>query len=208
MAPANSLTDGSSNMIAYLNTLSGGAFSNATLFAMGITPYINSSIIIQLLCVAIPALERLTKEGEAGRRKDRHHHTLRHRSARTDPGYRILLLPQEHHLHSRGRLLRQAHHRLQRGLLDGIRGHRYRARVHSGYRSDDVARRADQQVRHRQRYLNAPVCGHHRKTSRYRPHPRGLLEDGSRHRRRGQRSGTVLRICHPLGSHLSSRSSG
>ena len=53
MAPANSLTDGSSNMIAYLNTLSGGAFSNATLFAMGITPYINSSIIIQLLCVAV-----------------------------------------------------------------------------------------------------------------------------------------------------------
>lgn len=60
---------GASNMVAYLNTLSGGAFSNATLFAMGITPYINSSIIIQLLCVAIPALERLSKEGEAGRRK-------------------------------------------------------------------------------------------------------------------------------------------
>ena len=69
MAPATDVMDGSSNMIAYLNTLSGGAFSNATLFAMGITPYINSSIIIQLLCVAIPALERLTKEGEAGRRK-------------------------------------------------------------------------------------------------------------------------------------------
>ena len=68
MSAANGL-DQSSNMIAYLNTLSGGAFSNATLFAMGITPYINSSIIIQLLCVAIPALERLTKEGEAGRRK-------------------------------------------------------------------------------------------------------------------------------------------
>lgn len=69
MAPATDVTDAGSNMIAYLNTLSGGAFSNATLFAMGITPYINSSIIIQLLCVAIPALERLTKEGEAGRRK-------------------------------------------------------------------------------------------------------------------------------------------
>ena len=54
-------TQDSSNMLAYLNTLSGGAFSNATLFAMGITPYINSSIIIQLLCVAIPPLERLTK---------------------------------------------------------------------------------------------------------------------------------------------------
>ena len=52
-----------------MNTLSGGAFSNATLFAMGITPYINSSIIIQLLCVAIPPLERLAREGEAGRRK-------------------------------------------------------------------------------------------------------------------------------------------
>ena len=59
----------SSNMIGYLDTISGGAFSNATIFAMGITPYINSSIIIQLLCVAIPALERLSKEGEAGRRK-------------------------------------------------------------------------------------------------------------------------------------------
>ncbi len=56
-------------MLAYINTLSGGAFSNATLFAMGITPYINSSIIMQLLCVAIPPLERMAKEGEAGRRK-------------------------------------------------------------------------------------------------------------------------------------------
>lgn len=56
-------------MLAYLNTLSGGAFSNATLFAMGITPYINSSIIMQLLCVAIPPLERMAKEGEVGRRK-------------------------------------------------------------------------------------------------------------------------------------------
>ena len=65
----SSSSDSSTNMLAYLNTLSGGAFSNATLFAMGITPYINSSIIIQLLCVAIPPLERLAKEGEAGRRK-------------------------------------------------------------------------------------------------------------------------------------------
>ena len=61
--------DWSNTMLSYMNTLSGGAFSNATLFAMGITPYINSSIIIQLLCVAIPPLERLAREGEAGRRK-------------------------------------------------------------------------------------------------------------------------------------------
>ena len=61
--------DWANTMLSYMNTLSGGAFSNATLFAMGITPYINSSIIIQLLCVAIPPLERLAREGEAGRRK-------------------------------------------------------------------------------------------------------------------------------------------
>ena len=64
----NNLTQGGT-MFAYLDTLSGGAFANATLFAMGVTPYINSSIIIQLLSVAIPYLERLAKEGEEGRKK-------------------------------------------------------------------------------------------------------------------------------------------
>lgn len=66
-AMSNLTNNGS--MFAYLDTLSGGAFSNATLFAMGVTPYINSSIIIQLLTVAIPALERMAKEGEEGRKK-------------------------------------------------------------------------------------------------------------------------------------------
>ena len=61
--------DSSGSILAYLNTLSGGAFSNATIFAMGVTPYINSSIIMQLLTVAIPALERMAKEGEEGRKK-------------------------------------------------------------------------------------------------------------------------------------------
>ena len=61
--------DGSNTAFAYLNTLTGGALGNATIFAMGITPYINSSIIMQLLCVAIPALERMSKEGEDGRKK-------------------------------------------------------------------------------------------------------------------------------------------
>lgn len=55
--------------LGYINMLTGGAFSYASLFAMGITPYINSSIIMQLLQVAIPPLERLAKEGEAGRKK-------------------------------------------------------------------------------------------------------------------------------------------
>ena len=55
--------------LGYINMLTGGAFSYASLFAMGITPYINSSIIMQLLQVAIPPLERLAKEGEAGQKK-------------------------------------------------------------------------------------------------------------------------------------------
>ncbi len=62
-------SNGGNNLFGMLNAFSGGAFSNATIFAMGITPYINSSIIIQLLTVAIPALERMMKEGEEGRKK-------------------------------------------------------------------------------------------------------------------------------------------
>lgn len=52
----------------FLDIVTGGAFKNATIFAMGITPYINASIIMQLLTVAIPALERLQKEGDEGRK--------------------------------------------------------------------------------------------------------------------------------------------
>ncbi len=52
----------------FLDIVSGGAFKLASIFAMSITPYVNSSIIIQLLTVAIPALERLQKEGDEGRK--------------------------------------------------------------------------------------------------------------------------------------------
>ena len=51
------------------NIISGGAFSNLSIFAMSITPYINASIIIQLLTVAIPSLEKMAKEGNEGRKK-------------------------------------------------------------------------------------------------------------------------------------------
>ncbi len=61
---------GSGNsFMSYLTLMSGGGFSNASIFALSITPYINASIIIQLLTVAIPALERLSKDGEAGRKR-------------------------------------------------------------------------------------------------------------------------------------------
>ena len=60
----------SNTIFGLYNAMSGSAFSQATVFALGIQPYINSSIIIQLLTIAIPALERLSKEGgEAGKKK-------------------------------------------------------------------------------------------------------------------------------------------
>ena len=59
-----------STYFGLLNTMSGGAFAMATVFALSIQPYINSSIIVQLLSVAIPALERLAREGgEEGKKK-------------------------------------------------------------------------------------------------------------------------------------------
>ena len=57
------------SILGFMNMMTGGSFSQMTIMAMGITPYINSSIILQLLTVAIPSLEKLAKEGPEGRRK-------------------------------------------------------------------------------------------------------------------------------------------
>ena len=61
--------DNGETFMNYLTMMTGNAFNYGTIFAMSVTPYINSSIIIQLLTVAIPALEKLSKEGEEGRKK-------------------------------------------------------------------------------------------------------------------------------------------
>ncbi len=63
---SSNATDG--NFLEYLNVLTGGALSKATVFSLSITPYINASIIIQLLTYALPPLERLQEEGEEGRK--------------------------------------------------------------------------------------------------------------------------------------------
>ena len=60
---------GSGSIFSYLNILSGDAFSKGTLFALAVSPYITAQIVIQLLAVAIPALEKLSKQGEEGRKK-------------------------------------------------------------------------------------------------------------------------------------------
>lgn len=67
LANLQSQTEG--GLLGLLNMFSGGAFSNASIFALGIMPYISASIVIQLLGMAIPYFQRLQREGESGRRK-------------------------------------------------------------------------------------------------------------------------------------------
>lgn len=62
----NSTQDG---LLGLINTFSGGAFNRASIFALGIMPYISASIIVQLLTFALPSFQRMSKEGEDGRRK-------------------------------------------------------------------------------------------------------------------------------------------
>lgn len=61
--------DSDTGLFALFDLFSGGSFSNFTIFALSITPYITASIILQLLTIAIPALERLSREGQEGRKK-------------------------------------------------------------------------------------------------------------------------------------------
>ena len=68
-AAMGSEAGGVNEFFSYLSILTGGGLEYGAIFALSVTPYINSSIIIQLLCVAIPALERLSKEGEEGQKK-------------------------------------------------------------------------------------------------------------------------------------------
>jgi len=68
-ALAQFMDQSSSSILTTINVVTGGAFSQLSIFAMSISPYITASIVIQLLTIAIPSLEELSKEGEAGRRK-------------------------------------------------------------------------------------------------------------------------------------------
>lgn len=66
---ANLANQTDSGLLGLLNAFTGGAFSNASVFALGIMPYISASIVVQLMGIAIPYLQKLQKEGESGRRK-------------------------------------------------------------------------------------------------------------------------------------------
>lgn len=67
LANLASQTDG--GLLGLLNAFTGGAFSNASVFALGIMPYISASIVVQLMGIAVPYLQKLQKEGESGRRR-------------------------------------------------------------------------------------------------------------------------------------------
>src|SRR5512138_2585890 len=66
---ANLQNQTKSGLLGLLNMFSGGAFANASIFALGIMPYISASIVMQLLGLAIPYFQKLQKEGESGRKK-------------------------------------------------------------------------------------------------------------------------------------------
>ena len=69
IAAMQTATAFNSDFLSILNVITGGSMQNATLFALGVLPFINSSIIMQLLALVIPALEKMSKEGEEGRKK-------------------------------------------------------------------------------------------------------------------------------------------
>ncbi len=66
---ANLATQTDGGLLGLLNAFTGGAFSNASIFALGIMPYISASIVVQLMSIAIPYLQKLDKDGESGRKK-------------------------------------------------------------------------------------------------------------------------------------------
>ena len=68
LAELSNRTDGG-GLLGILNAFTGGAFANASVFALGIMPYISASIVVQLMGIAVPYLQKLQKEGESGNRK-------------------------------------------------------------------------------------------------------------------------------------------
>ena len=101
----NNNVTGQASYLNIMSMMTGGALANGTLFAMGIGPYINASIIMQLLAVAIPPLERLSKQGEEGRRLPVHRNTRSRRQRllcrRNPPLHRMPERKQDSHFSHR-----------------------------------------------------------------------------------------------------------
>ena len=134
-------------MFGLVNLFSGGALERFSIFALGIMPYISASIILQLLTVVIPYLERLSKEGEAGRRKITQYTRYGTVVLAARPGLLHQRRPREH----------AGAGRRPGGLRAGLElpPDDHASRSTSGTVVPHVARRADHRARHRQRHLAA-----------------------------------------------------
>ncbi len=150
---------GGSGILGYLNLFSGGGLSRIALFALGIMPYITASIILQLLQVVVPSLEKLSKEGEVGQARITQYTRYLTVGPRLRPVDRLRLpvpLPAGQGRRIGRYPLRRAAHLPDRHLPD------------DRLRAVDVDRRADHPARHRQRHLAAdlrldrlaPALGH------------------------------------------------
>ena len=139
---------GGSNILGVLNLFSGGGLSRIAIFALGIMPYITSSIILQLLQVAVPSLEKLSKEGEVGQARITQYTRYLTVGPRVRPVDR-LRVPVPHPAGQSRRIgghpLRRAPHLPDRHMPD------------DRLRAADVDRRADHPARHRQRHLAADL---------------------------------------------------
>ena len=150
----------SNTMFGLYDMFSGGNLSQVTIFALGIMPYISASIILQLLTVVWPYLERLSKEGELGRRKITQY-----------TRYGTILLSVVQSLGIAIFLERQTQHRRRpaAGVQPGLG-----LPPDDGADADDrhdlhhVARRADHRARHRQRHVAHHLRRHRRRAARAR----------------------------------------
>ena len=141
-------------MFGLYDMFTGGSLSRITIFALGVMPYISSSIILQLLTVVWPYLERLSKEGELGRRKITQY-----------TRYLTLLLAAVQSLGIAIYLERQTADRRRpaAGLRAGLGlPPRLHADADDRHHVHHVARRADHRARHRQRHVADHLRGHRR----------------------------------------------
>ena len=134
-----------SNILGFLNLFSGGSLSRLSLFALGIMPYITASIILQLLTVVVPSLERLQKEGEVGQQKITQYTRYLTVGLAFAQSVGYVFLFQSSSVQRR-RQRRSARPDLRQGDAD-------RDLAHRGLHAADVAGRADHPARDRQRDL-------------------------------------------------------
>ena len=143
-----------SNILGFLNLFSGGGLQNFAIFSLGIMPYITASIILQLLTVAVPTLEKLQKEGEVGQQKITQYTRYLTVALAAAQSLGFVFLFRTIGNQSGESIVGHAH--LRQALHDHGDAHR---RLHAA----DVDGRADHPARHRQRHLADDLRLDHRR---------------------------------------------